>query len=133
MRKPGNQLILTIRAGSLALAILAFLCGPAAGEAQPEGKLEFSRYCAGCHGTDGKGKGWLTQILVVPPPDLTQLNNRHDGAFPFWYIVEVIDGRNQIRTHGTREMPVWGSALSNPAVLTDVVKIIFYLHEIQED
>ena len=37
------------------------------------GKAEFQSSCATCHGSDGKGKGPVSEQLKVPPPDLTIL------------------------------------------------------------
>ena len=34
------------------------------------------------------------------------------GHFPFLRVLEMIDGRNMIEVHGTREMPVWGESLT---------------------
>ena len=31
----------------------------------------YSRLCASCHGTDGKGDGWAADRLTIPPGDLT--------------------------------------------------------------
>jgi hypothetical protein len=31
-------------------------------------------------------------------------------VFPFDRVYQVIDGREQIKAHGTRDMPVWGQA-----------------------
>jgi hypothetical protein len=43
----------------------------------------------------------------VPVPDLTTLAARHAGEFPRKYVIDVIVGRQELPTHGTREMPVW--------------------------
>ncbi len=70
---------------------------------------EFLNSCASCHGTDGKGAGFLTRLFRgVDPGDLTQLAANNDGAFPYDRVYQVIDGRDDIAAHGDRKMPVWG-------------------------
>ena len=47
-------------------------------------------------------------VLNVAVPDLTRIASRY-GAFPTGLIHDIIDGRGiDKRSHGTREMPVWG-------------------------
>jgi hypothetical protein len=50
----------------------------------------------------------MGQYLTIKPADLTQLSKKRNGEFPFWYVYRVIDGREEIRTHGPREKPIWG-------------------------
>lgn len=73
------------------------------------GAEEFGMSCAACHGADGRGNGPMTHLLKVQPSDLTALARRNGGKFPFEKVVEIIDGRRQVKGHGTREMPVWGA------------------------
>jgi mono/diheme cytochrome c family protein len=56
------------------------------------GKAEFQSSCASCHGTDGKGKGPVTEQLKVPPPDLTILAKSNNGVFPANAVYETIYG-----------------------------------------
>lgn len=72
------------------------------------GKQEFEVHCAGCHGTNARGKGPDARGLKATPPDLTLLAKRNADVFPMDRIIRVIDGRAQIATHGPRDMPVWG-------------------------
>ncbi len=46
--------------------------------------------------------------LSVEPPDLTTLRRRNGGVFPRDRLRRIIDGREEIKIHGDREMPVWG-------------------------
>lgn len=92
---------------------LMVLCGPAlAHEDNPNagvsGEGDFNMYCASCHGEDGKGDGPKSFGLSVKTPDLTTLTARY-GAFPADRLMRVIDGRDPLTGHGTREMPVWGT------------------------
>ncbi|MEL6324972.1 MAG: hypothetical protein AAFQ84_12160 [Pseudomonadota bacterium] len=71
---------------------------------------EFMFSCASCHGTDAKGAGYLARYFRdVNPGDLTQLAAKNGGVFPIERVFAVIDGRNQVATHGPRQMPVWGA------------------------
>jgi mono/diheme cytochrome c family protein len=72
------------------------------------GKLEYQTSCAMCHGTDGKGTGPLADELKTKPSDLTLIAKRNNGVFPFNRVYETIDGRQAIKSHGPREMPIWG-------------------------
>jgi hypothetical protein len=72
------------------------------------GKLEYQTSCAMCHGIDGKGTGPLADELKTKPSDLTMIAKRNNGVFPFNRVYETIDGRQAIKSHGPREMPIWG-------------------------
>lgn len=72
------------------------------------GKQEFKTNCAACHGADAKGNGREAYNLEVAPSDLTLLAGNNAGVFPVDHLIDVIDGRAQIKSHGLREMPVWG-------------------------
>lgn len=62
----------------------------------------YRRYCASCHGIDGRGDGPVAAALDPPPTDLT----RSKLSLP--KLMKVIDGRRTVRAHGTATMPVWG-------------------------
>ena len=72
------------------------------------GADEFQSYCANCHGIDGKGSGDMADLLTVKPADLTILAKNNGGSFPRDHVVAVIDGRMNVRAHGSRDMPIWG-------------------------
>lgn len=91
---------------SLGLTVAAWSQGHVPGESGP-GKLLFDVYCVSCHGAGAEGDGPLAADLRVPPADLTRLLDKA-GAFPTDRVREAIDGRFEVRSHGTREMPVWG-------------------------
>ena len=76
------------------------------------GKWEYDASCANCHGRDGKGGGSFAQMLQVSIPDLTTLSKRNGGVFPIARVYNVIDGREEVKAHGTREMPIWGKHLT---------------------
>jgi mono/diheme cytochrome c family protein len=78
------------------------------------GKSEYDSACAVCHGLTGKGDdGPLKSLLARPVPNLTVLARNNKGVFPFDRVYQIIDGRQEVKAHGPREMPVWGRAFSN--------------------
>ena len=118
---------------------------PATGRAQQEevakaGRPTYEQSCAVCHGREGKGDGGAANLLTVKPTDLTQLSKNNKGEFPFWRVYGIIDGRQELKGHGTREMPIWGSefraeAGTNPAAQSQVrgriLELVHYLESIQ--
>ncbi len=101
-------------AAALVSAVAAAQEGPSDGgqaTAAELGQGLYERLCATCHGVDGRGGGEYANLLSVPPPDLTGIAARRDGAFPRDEIVSLIDGRLTPRAHGSAEMPVWGRRL----------------------
>jgi len=106
------------------------------------GELEYQNHCAVCHGVDGKGRGIMAKFLSISPSNLTQLAKKTDGRFSFWQVYRVIDGREEIRGHGTREMPIWGARFQAEAKGSDpgsqsqaagrILGLVFYLQHIQE-
>ena len=112
------------------------------------GKQEFIRSCAACHGESGKGDGLVAGLLLVKPPDLTSIRKRHDGEFPTSWVYRIIDGRNEMRPHGSKEMPIWGDRFradalrglplplnvgADAVVHGRILSLVFYLDIIQED
>jgi mono/diheme cytochrome c family protein len=76
--------------------------------AVPSGKELFTQYCAACHGETGGGGGPVTPLLKTPPADLTALAKRHDGAFPYKYVEDVLRFGPGTAAHGSSDMPTWG-------------------------
>jgi mono/diheme cytochrome c family protein len=109
---------MTVR-GSLARSGLAFtilFCASRAA-AQTFGLMDlsgaelFERFCAACHGPEGRGDGPVARDLATAVPDLTQIGRRAGGRFPADAVRDTIDGRSPVLAHGTRTMPVWGYEL----------------------
>ena len=88
--------------------LLTPLAGAATAAEMSYGEAEYLNSCAVCHGLDGKGDGPLGDELVRRPADLTTINRRNGGTFPYAHVYAVIDGRYAVPSHGEREMPVWG-------------------------
>ena len=74
------------------------------------GAVLYGRFCASCHGVDGRGDGPVAPALRERPPDLTRL--RYTPA----ELMRRIDGRHQVRAHGTAQMPVWGEVFEESAI-----------------
>lgn len=107
-----------MRLTPIAIAV-ACLGLPSLAGAQPKppegaegGEKIFRTICASCHGTSARGDGPLAEHLATPPPDLTKIAARRDGAFPAELIASFIDGREDVPLHGPRQMPVWGDGLA---------------------
>ena len=71
------------------------------------GKREYESNCIACQGKDLKG-GAYVDFLKVTPPDLTLLSKKNGGVFPLERVYAVIDGRQEVKAHGPRDMPIWG-------------------------
>ena len=83
---------------------------PADAAAAAKGRVTYGRYCVSCHGPQAKGDGPLARDLRVSVPDLTTLAQRNGGKFPSERVVQVIQGGETVRGHGTADMPAWGDA-----------------------
>ncbi len=72
------------------------------------GGNDYETYCASCHGVSGRGDGPVAEFLALTPADLTQLSRKNGGKFPAERVAQIIDGRQDVKIHGPRDMPVWG-------------------------
>jgi mono/diheme cytochrome c family protein len=137
-----NWLVLTSM--TLAMAVLS----PSLAFAQqklgaPPGKGSYLRYCASCHGDDGKGDGPYAPVLKLKPADLSQLAKKNNGVFPVGRVTRILDGSEEIPGHGSRQKPVWGHPFgageeaaggnAAPTVARERIELILrYLNSIQE-
>ncbi len=136
----------------VALLALAAMLALAAGvqardpgdEQAPErigkGRISFRLYCRSCHGKLAKGDGPVAEHLKIPPSDLTAISARRDGGFPAEEMRRMIDGRDPVKGHGSRDMPIWGEAFKVSAETQDeavveekITQLIFYLKSIQQE
>jgi len=81
------------------------------------GKMEYENNCAVCHGMTGKGDGPYAGIIDTKVPDMTMLQKNNNGVFPFDRVYQAIDGRLEVKAHGTRDMPIWGNEYNGKAAL----------------
>ena len=97
--------------GLLAILLLgAGQQGERPNAAAAAGGESFKTYCGSCHGLGAKGDGPLANDLRVAPADLTRISERNGGEFPFDNVRKIIDGREKVAGHGSKDMPVWGDA-----------------------
>ena len=137
----------------LALAVIGGGSAIAADNKQmlDPGKREFLNSCAVCHGAKGKlegGEGAAVDFLKTTPTDLTTLSKRNGGVFPFERVYAVIDGRQAVKGHGSRDMPIWGDRYTQEKVKAAehyvdmpydmemfarglIIALIDYLHRLQ--
>ena len=127
-----------IRAHVIAALILA--SSPTIAEVT--GEREYSVACAGCHGESAMGDGPLAGLLNISTPSLLELSRANEGIFPFEAVLTTIDGRDEVRAHGSK-MPIWGerfqaSATSQRGETTDMIargrilSLVYYLQSIQQ-
>jgi len=124
------------------LLVLLLSAGSVYG-ADEAGLILYRRYCAACHGREGRGDGPVSPALGEKPTDLTQITAAQGGgAFPFESVVEAIDGTRTVRAHGVSEMPIWGEVFhadpSSPLeqqILAGgkVIAIVRYLRSLQRE
>ena len=104
-----SAMSLRIGAAVVSVFIASSILGPISwAQSEPSGEADFHNSCSGCHGEDGRGGGAKAFGLSVDPPDLTRLQARNGGVFPRARLRKIIDGREDIKIHLDREMPVWG-------------------------
>jgi mono/diheme cytochrome c family protein len=98
-------------AALVALAAASALAAPAQPDAASPGRASYRQYCAPCHGVAADGHGPVAPTLKEQPMDLRKLGQKFGMPLPKARLVEIIDGRNMVRAHGTSDMPVWGERL----------------------
>ena len=107
--RTGKALVTTGLGAFLAVGLSA------ASVADDTGKKEYENNCVACHGTTGKGDGPYAGIIDTKVPDMTMLQKNNNGVFPFDRVYQAIDGRLEVKAHGTRDMPIWGNEYNGKA------------------
>jgi len=112
-------------------------------QALDAGKRLYIKYCASCHGRDGKGNGPMASTLTTKPPDLTLLAKKQGGKFPYMDVLDILDGSQPFPAHGNSELPAWGEtfqsddpgssggAMEQAAVRGRLMLVTDYLRSIQ--
>ena len=88
----------------------------------PTGREDFVAFCAGCHGTGGKGDGPAAAGLGRKPADLTGLSARNGGVFPGTRVMAKIWGYTGVapgRQDQASPMPEFGPLLQGDLVPYD--------------
>ncbi len=98
----------------------------------------YRAWCRSCHGESAKGDGPMAEYLRVAPSDLTLLSQKADGRFDFEKVAAKIDGREEVRGHGSKVMPVWGEAFKvaeefggEAMARAKIAAVVHYLRSIQ--
>ncbi|HEY0834468.1 MAG TPA: cytochrome c [Azospirillum sp.] len=147
--RPDTKTRLSLRTAIVAATILS-MAPPAMAQTldtakdEPIGQAEFIKNCAVCHGRQGKGDGPLADQLAKRPASLAGIAKRNNGVFPAEYVYQLIDGRQMISAHGTKDMPVWGERFhalsteevwpwgSEQIVRGRILELVFYVQSLQE-
>lgn len=112
----------TLRFALMASALLlARLCAAMPDKIPPRdvGMREYHDNCALCHGERGRGDGPGIEFLKRTPSDLGVLTRNNGGVFPYDRVYRIIDGRQMLPGHGSRDMPVWGRQFSQQTEKAD--------------
>ena len=110
------------------IVLLAFPLVVLAGEPDP-GRELYLKYCASCHGKDGRSDGPVSPYLQIKPTDLTRLKKENRGIYPLGKVMSSIDGTHDVRGHGDAKMPVWGEVFEKEVegkkypMLTSLLKV----------
>jgi mono/diheme cytochrome c family protein len=122
------------------LILAAAMAAALAAQERPSpasGAAMYRAYCASCHGVQGKGDGPAAPALKQRPADLTTLAKQSGGKFPAVRVFQSVEGDAAIAAHGSREMPVWGTALrragadNEAALKLRVRNLVRYIESIQ--
>lgn len=100
------------RAAVLGLALACAAPAMSADYVAMSGQDLYRRFCASCHGAQGRGDGPVAASLTVEVPDLTLIARHRGDSYPRDRILKIIDGRFVVGAHGTRTMPIWGEDFS---------------------
>ena len=129
-----------MKPGLVLAAVLA--ASPALAQDVTRGARLYEDHCAVCHGPGLHGDGPMAEILLIAPPDLTQIAARFDGVFPRIGVAWMIDGRDSILSHGG-DMPIYGRIFGaqseilrsegGQTLLTspEIVDLVAYLERLQ--
>jgi mono/diheme cytochrome c family protein len=85
MRRPAIVCVAFVLAlGLVALIVAALVETPTPPPGAPLGERAYYRYCADCHGTDGRGS-WRATLFLIRPGDLTDAARMraHDDHYLF--------------------------------------------------
>lgn len=127
----------------LAILTIGAAAGPAlaqssARQANPTKGVDlYQRYCAVCHGKDGKGGGPAAAALKAVPTDLTRLSKSNGGKFPVGAVRQSLGGGSSTPAHGSAEMPIWGPVFRSMTPDQNIAKLrvdnlLRYLESVQQ-
>ena len=68
------------------------------------------------------------------------LSKKSGRMFPFRRVYGVIDGREEVKGHGSRDMPIWGQVFRSQAATSPVaesvvrgriLELVYYIQSLQ--
>jgi mono/diheme cytochrome c family protein len=89
---------------------------PASSEELSQGEDIYLENCAACHGVALDGQGGMASVMTIKPKDLTVLAQENGGVFPLFQVIQRIDGRDPLVSHGS-PMPVYGDFFEGEDVM----------------
>ena len=101
------------------------------------GRALYLECCVSCHGIAGEGDGPVARSLTTPPANLRRLAERFGNPLPEDQVARYIDGRAEVKAHGPRDMPVWGTRFyyksggNERVVRRWIAQLVAYLQSIQ--
>jgi mono/diheme cytochrome c family protein len=104
--------------GGFAAGLGWLLETPRAPAGASEAQQIYYRYCASCHGNDGRGS-WRAALFLVRPPDLTDPARAREH--PDRYLFDII--KHGGAPLGRPGMPAFGESLSD----ADIRALVAYL------
>ena len=135
----GGLTLKQLRTAKSIVAALIVAAAPAL--ADSAGEQEYMVACAGCHGESAMGMGSFAELLNTTTPSLVNLAGANGGVFPYDAVLATIDGRDDVRAHGST-MPIWGERFSSSAPSRQgetadmvargrILSLVYYLQSIQ--
>ena len=100
--------------GRMLFLLVTALASPVQAQDTTAGQALYGRFCATCHGPDGRGNGPTAAVISASPADLTQLASGNGGVFPTERVAARIDGRDTVIAHGS-PMPIYGAFFDGAA------------------
>ncbi|MEN9826597.1 MAG: Cytochrome oxidase, cbb3-type, subunit [Pseudomonadota bacterium] len=97
--------------------------GPAALRAAPTGQKLYERFCAGCHGADGKAQTSMARMMSSRPTNLA------DGP---WKGEQTATAIVEIVKNGKGAMPAYGKEISTDAELAALADYVLSLRSVNK-
>ena len=75
--------------------------------------------------------------MKILPPDLTTLTKRYEDKFPAGYVAALLKFGRNLASHGSLEMPVWGTRfrsldpVNDPTGQQHIDDVVAYIRSLQ--
>ncbi len=109
-----------MRSMPAAVLLVAATCLPVAAADLAAAKKDFTRFCAKCHGTEGKGDGPQAEALDPKPRDLTDCAHMNAMADATLFTA-IKEGGEAV--HLSKDMPAWKDGMDD-AEIHDLVSYV---------